>query len=321
MREYVEKEKQKFQDLDLTDRTELKQKYENMLNPYLDSLNSYISANCNSFSYQIIWNDIDSNIQNRSDKVGEDKYVIELFLFVPYIFERYLKEQKNLSEKNTDTIITNILVNSLYHEFFHIAFGHCTIPEDIKIPDKIRCMFEVMCDKSALKLLTDNFDLFFAIEKKKNGFESAFSNFVQTYATIISCMVIQYTCLEDLELYKMEKNIEDDIINKRNKLPEKKKYLTYTSNDRNHPFVVFRFDYLLELIENRLREHELNEEQLKFLFDKVDVFLIEFGFPKKFCINPYTRRNRKKIKEFYDVDFDTMFKYVKKCYIKNLVAG
>lgn len=321
MRVYVEKEKQKFQDLLLTDRKKLKQKYENMFNPYLDSLKSYISAKCNFFSYRIIWNDMDSIIQNKSKKIGEDEYEIELFLFVPYIFERYLREKKNLSETYTDTIITNILVNSLYHEFFHIAFGHCTIPEDTEIPNKIRCMFEVMCDKSALNLLTNTLDLFFKLEKKTYGFESAFSRFVQAYATIISCMVIQYICLEDLELFKMEKDIEDDIIIKRNKLPEEKKYLTYTSNDRNHPFVVFRFDYLIELIENSLRKHKLNEEQLKFIFDQVDAFLIELGFHEKFAINPYTRRNRKKIKEFYDVDFDTMCKYVKKCYIKDLVEG
>nr|WP_294486818.1 hypothetical protein [uncultured Anaerosporobacter sp.] len=234
---------------------------------------------------------------NSSKKISDDNYLIELRLFTPVELVKRL-ERKRIPQDNIHTIVSNLLSLIIWHEFFHISFGHCTIPKNVIIPSKKRQQFEVMCDIMAIQ------------ESLANVFICADAAYGDDryipLRSILSFFFIYFKELEIDELEKMKNQIKKQDIND--------KYLTPTSCERTHPFITIRFDYLCIVFEKmiKVRYPELDIDRV--YMESINL-LMDLGYKDPMKINAFYRRNKKYENELLNIDFDSVLQDVKTNYI------
>ena len=317
--EFFEREKLSMNNVTKKEIDNLVVEFNNLIKKIKDAMDDYIEAKCDKFTYEIEWETFECKFQNSSKKVGNDKYKITLYLFAPYIMQKYLKTILMLNDEQVNEFLLIMLANSLYHEFFHIAFGHCTIPKDAKIPNDLHRTIEMMSDLKAIDMLLSNYDIQLQYDMKCIGNTETIPKILQTYASITTIIYMQYVVLESIEISNMNKKLQQNNLIYKNDMVEEK-YKSVTSNDRDHPFITFRFEYIMNIIEDRLRkEYHFIDTQLDFLFFKVTEFVIQFGFTNTFTTNPSWRKNRKALRQLYEeLSLKEMMRYVKICYIKEI---
>jgi hypothetical protein len=251
----------------------------------------------NKFSVSYKLDLFNVGFNNSSKKISDDNYLIELRLFTPVELAKRL-EKKMIPQDSIHTIVSNLLSLIVWHEFFHISFGHCTIQKNVEIPPKRRQQFEVMCDIMAIQ------------ESLANVFICADASYGDDryipLRSILSFLFIYFKELEIDELEKMEKQIKKQDINDR--------YLTPTSCNRTHPFITIRFDYLCIVFEKLIKDRYPALDIDRIYMESKNL-LMDLGYKDSMKINAFYRRNKKYEKELLNIDFDSVLQDVKTNYI------
>ena len=277
-------------------------KYNDAIADAYEIAEAYIDAKCSvSPNIQVKWNIHDHCYRDRSQKMG-NSYVILLYLYTFMELERYLKE-RNCPQGGINCIIYHSVVFIYLHEVFHILYGHCSIPVDARIDTMTRKRMEYACDMKALDIMFSNADIAYAETK-------SITQFQEQIALLLASFVVLFKRKEEYQINEMQENLGTE------------KYKTYTDGKRDHPFSTFRFDYLVELIEEHLYailkdEKEVNR-YIEETFDLADVYLELYGMGGYFKLNPTSRRNRKEIEKIRNVDFDLINSYCKEIFIDDL---
>lgn len=285
----------------------VEEKYEVAINQTLSSFAAFQNANPESkvLSISYKWNELIHCFNAECTRVRDDSYLITYNLYIIVKLEQTFR-CRNISETYIYQIISAIITFITWHEIMHVVFGHCTISkiDMAKIPNKIKRNFEMMCDlKAANNMLVDIY-----ISREKLSHEEQ----IFMYASLYCSLFIYFKILEDINLKDMESAKEHD----RDFQNKNKKYQTVTSDLRTHPFITIRFDSICIAIECELKRQGYSVNNIDKIYKESLMFSEIFGFYDGFAVNPFYRRNKKSQLNDMSIDFESMKKYINKCYIK-----
>ena len=197
------------------------------------------------------------------------------------------------------TTVSHILSFIMWHEYYHIVLGHCTIPKyNNEMNEKStksegsfeRQQLEVMCDMlAARKFASDAF----IISKEKGN-----ANLMQFIFVIL--FIYFY---------------ENEGIALKNNITERRTYSEAISEIRTHPFITFRFAYIIEIIEQEISRY-LDQDNFDEIHDAAMDTLDFLGYSDCFIINPY----HDDFSDFYNklkiIDMDALLRDTTKTYFK-----
>jgi len=227
----------------------------------------------------------------------EIELLITFNAYTPIRLEQMLTK-KNIYHPYIYQIISTVMTFITWHELFHIIFGHCTMSkaEIDAMPNEDKRKFETMCDMKAIDCMFADIDIL-------NNSRQAD---IDMYASLYCAYFIYFYILENDVLNSMEEVKKHDQENSKGK----KIYKTYTSNERTHPFVTFRFDNLCDAIENHLVNKRYDSDEIDIVYMNSKCMAEMFGFKDYLKVNPLFRRNHNSKIEDMDIDFDKMLTYV-----------
>lgn len=293
-------------DMDREEIIKIEKKYEKAVNMAMNSFNIYKKVKhmqCIKVEYD--WNDLFNcfNAESKCKNFEKDEYLITFNAYTPIRLEQLLAN-KNILPSYRYQIISTVMTFVAWHELFHIIFGHCTMSnEDIDaLPNEVKKKFETMCDMKAVDCMFADID----IQEKPRELE------IDMYASLFCAFFIYFYILEKDILHTMEENKKHDQENPNGE----KKYKTYTSMERTHPFLTFRFDNICDVIEYHLKSKKYNLTEIDNVYYKSKNFAEFLGFKDNLKVNVFYRRNRNSKLNDIDIDYDKMLTYVKKYYLK-----
>jgi hypothetical protein len=278
-------------------------KYQPVIDEELEIIKVYIETKCKKLEPISFKWELSDYFNAYSKKIKNNKFIIVISYAIPYLLEQNIIDICNVKEEDAKQIITLILKLILWHEFMHIAFGHCTISINSNIPNDHKKKFEVMCDLKGLDNMFCSFDVpLMHVIKKNNNSEiiKMKEQRILWYSSLITSLFIYHHITENKEL------LSD--------------YLPLGTN-RDHPFSTFRFELFLQLIERHLTQENGSvppcaESELIKIYQQSNEQLKHFGFEDdKFTINPLQGKYYDELKELTDIDYDKMKEYVSNCYL------
>lgn len=283
------------------------QEYGEYIKNIFDSIMMHREAqNMKKFDVIFEWNEFMNCFNACSDctNLEKDEYKISFNLFTPAMLEEIFKS-KNIDKEYYIQIINTISQFVLSHEMYHIIFGHCTMSrsDEEKLPLDIKRKFENMCDLASINSMFPELDLYAEMGMG--------CNYIDSYASLYASLFIYFQILENDELNKMKKILEEN-----EKLPtgERKKYKSVISEERDHPFITIRFSNIGDIINSHFLERGNKIDDLMKVIEKSRYYAAFFGFKEGFKVDvTYVETYQSKIKDLI-IDYSEMKQYVKKDY-------
>lgn len=252
--------------------------------------------------------DITSNTMNASaKKIGYDSYQITVNSFTPWHLKRELLWDKinteNINASKYEIVhsfISHILSFIIWHEYYHIAFGHCTIPrycgelnENISVAKGSfkQQQLEVMCDLAAARKFASDVFVIYDVKKER-----------EVFAWLFAYIYIYFLEQEQIKANSHNAISVEEII----------------CDNRTHPFPTVRYNYVLKILANEMQHHcNMSQSEIAKVFIDSDVILNEMNCLDKDLLSI---TNDKRIHEYINklctIEFNKLLVDTKKIYIK-----
>lgn len=255
------------------------------------------------------WDDSNNTMNASAKSMGSDEYLITVNLYTPWSLKKNLLWGKLETEcVNAErefivhSFISHILSFIVWHEYYHIAFGHCTIPkyqgefnERISVDDGSfrRQQFEAMCDICASRKFAA--DIFILYEQTKDQ---------ELFHWLFAILYIYFLECEKNQIKRNTgKILISDII----------------TENRTHPFLTIRFDYVCDILDEEIKRvaafSDTGIDSIhKGAFEKLHAIAC---FDSGFEIDPNNPTTIKYKKQLLNLtDLDALLIDTKKVYIK-----
>ena len=297
--------------MNLEESAKLIEKYNKIIENANDTITAYMQAKCQKKPIvKLFWDDINPEYWNHAEEM-EGGYYIELFVYAFSSFEEYLKDH-GCPQEEIDALLTYIVSCAYFHEYFHILFGHCSIPIPQRpgIKTDIRRQMEYACDMKAIDIMLQDIDFIYAVTLKDIRLLK------KEYSTFLAALVSYYKFHEEKRLGEIERKLK--------KSEDREGYQdSITDPNLIHPFITFRFDYLAGLIENHVADicQRVNVDPVLFndhIFNLCDHLLERYGITEFFKVDPTCGRNREEIEKVRDINFDEINKLCREIFIDDL---
>lgn len=262
-------------------------------------------AHCMEFEF--VWDEYSQTMNasaSKNNNGGTDSYIIKINLWTPIYMVRLLNERLTDFDPSNKkdiihTTVSHILSFIMWHEYYHIVLGHCTIPKyNNEMNEKIsksegsfeRQQFEVMCDMLAARKFASGA---FIVAKEKDN-----ANLIQFIFVIL--FIYFY---------------ENENITLKNNIIDGQSYSEAISEKRTHPFITFRFAYIVEIIEQEISRY-LEYENFDEIHDAAISTLDFLGYSDWFRINPYDDYYLDFYNKLKQIDLEKLSRDTTKTYFK-----
>jgi len=297
-------------DMSDSDKKAIKDKYSKAIEQTISVFKDYadVQKKASVLSIKVEWEEYEHQFNAKSKRIENDEYVINLNLYTPVKLEMILSD-KQVQDEYIYQIISTIITFILWHEIFHIIFGHCTIPKHMELSNDVRRKFETMCDLKGIENML--VDIYVVVNDKDKNTKK------NMYASLMCSLFIYFYILENIELENNKEKLKNHEMLSRNNIEKTDNpYKTFTSNERSHPFTTFRFDLICCVIEQKIKDIEkLSDIDIDDIY-KISIEDSEyFGFSELLKINPFYRRNKKSKINNIPHDLNILKQYVAKSYI------
>lgn len=261
-----------------------------------------------NFSFNFEWNETSKSMNAGASMINlnDDLFKIRVNIVNPMILVNLLEVELDIEDETQKkemihSMVSHILSFTMWHEYYHIAFGHCTIPKYKNEFNEIisngegsfqRQQLEIMCDMAAFRKFAIDVFILFAEKKDEEVFEWLF--------------FIMFVCFHQMEQTAFENSIlptdYDELV----------KYVV--SEERTHPFAAFRFECFCLVMEMEI--NRLNfEVDIENIMMNARYKLDKLGFVKDLKVNI----NSDLLQDYYlrliDIDMDDLLKDTQKIYI------
>ena len=248
------------------------------------------------------WDDLKNDMNASAKKIADDEYRITINVYTPW----YLKKVLLWDKLNTEFVnvkkgclvhsfISHILSFIMWHEYYHIAFGHCTIPQyQGEFNERIsedqgsfeRQQFETMCDMAAARKFAADIFIIYQEKRCKEVFEWL--------------LAILYIYFHQCERNQKDKISVNDIINEH----------------RTHPFPTIRFDYILDVLKCEMERIGLSYEERMCIDEGAIEKLKSIDCYEGFEIDLSSEQIKNYKRRLMEIDLKKLLKHAKKIYIK-----